>query len=186
LSETNHLGAPRGERHVAQKAWGILVDGLSAIATLFIAVLMIVICADIVARNGLGSSLPLISEFGGMIVVLIVALQLPSAAAADRLARVELVLDVLALKRPVIAAFIKAVFSLLAFAILALVAWSSFGIFQRAVSSQDFIGTPGIGTLPTWPFRFLITVGMSVAALEFLFKAIGQLRQAFFSNKERA
>ena len=186
MSEVNHAGAPQGGRHPIHRAWAILVDGLSAIATLFIAVLMIVICADIVARNGLGSSLPLVSELGAMIVVLIVALQLPSAVGADRLARVELLLDILALKRPAVSACISAVFNLAGFAVLGMIAWSSFDIFQDSLSSRDFIGTPGIGTLPTWPFRALITIGMSVSALEFLFMAIAQFRLAFFSTKERA
>jgi TRAP-type C4-dicarboxylate transport system permease small subunit len=185
LDPTTTDGAPmRGRRHPLQQGWAILVDGLSAIATAFIAILMLVICADIVARNGLGSSLPLVSELGAMIVVLIVALQLPSAISADRLARVDMVLDVFGEFAPRIASVLNALFCLVGAAILALVAWSSFGIFDDALGSNDFIGIPGIATLPTWPFRAMITIGMTVAALEYLFKALGHFGRA--ATGERA
>ena len=178
LEPTETGAAARRHRHPLAKAWRITVDSLAALATAFIALLMIVICADIVARNGLGSSLPLVSELGAMIVVLIVALQLPSAIGADRLARVELIIDAFGSTKPRIAAAIQAVFCLSGAALLALVAWASFGIFQSALASNDFIGTPGLGTLATWPFRALITLGMSVAALEYLFKALGHVHRA--------
>lgn len=168
-----------GHRHPVQRFWAILVDSLSAVATAFIAILMLVICADIVARNGFGSSLPLVSELGAMIVVLIVALQLPSAISADRLAKVELLLDGLGAFAPAVVSMLNALFCLCGAAILALVAWASFGIFNSALSSNDFIGIPGIATLPTWPFRALITLGMTVTALEYLFKALGHAGRAF-------
>ena len=173
-----------GRRHPAHRAWDLLVDGLAVVATAFIAVLMVVICADIVARNGMGSSLPLVSELGAMIVVLIVALQLPSAVSANRLARVELLMDALAASHPRVVSLINAVFALVGSTLLFMVAWSSFDIFQKALASRDFIGTPGMGTLPTWPFRALITLGMSVAALEFLFKAIGHLRHFIHADRQ--
>ena len=174
-----------GRQPPLRRAWTFLIDGLAVVATAFIAVLMIVICADIVARNGMGSSLPLVSELGAMIVVLIVALQLPSAVGAGRLARVEMLMDALEMRRPRLHALLNGVFSLIGFVLLGMVALASCDIFQKAWSSRDFIGTPGMGTLPTWPFRALITLGMAVAALEFLFKALTQMRGVFLSERTR-
>lgn len=151
------------------------MEGLAALATTFIAALMAIICADIVVRNGFGGSLPLVSEVGAMMVVLIVALQLPSAISAGRLAQVEIVIGALELYKPRLAALLNAGFCLVGSAILAVVAWASLGILQGDWSSRDFIGIPGMGTLPTWPFRALITLGMAVASAEFLFKALGHL-----------
>lgn len=183
MSDPNIEGAPReGRQPVLRRAWALLIDGLAVIATAFIAVLMIVICADIVARNGMGGSLPLVSELGAMTVVLIVALQLPSAVGAGRLAHVEMLMEALRIRRPRVYSLLNGVFSLIGFGLLGMVALASFGIFQDALDSRDFIGTPGMGTLPTWPFRALITLGMAVAALEFLFKALVDLRACFFSK----
>jgi TRAP-type C4-dicarboxylate transport system permease small subunit len=161
----------------------MIVDGLAALATAFIAVLMAVICADIVVRNGFGGSLPLVSELGAMMVVLIVALQLPSAIRAGRLAQVEMVIGALDASQPRLASLLNALFCLAGAVILGLIAWASFGILDGDWASGDFIGIPGLGTLPTWPFRGLITLGMSVAAAEFLFKALRYLHASFFSGK---
>lgn len=156
MSVPDLAGAPRGGRQEwLRRAWTLLIDGLAVVATAFIAVLMIVICADIVARNGLGASLPLVSELGAMIVVLIVALQLPSAVGAGRLARVELLMDALQESHPRIVSLLNAVFSLIGFVLLGMVALASFDIFQNSLSSHDFIGTPGMGTLPTWPLSLI-------------------------------
>jgi TRAP-type mannitol/chloroaromatic compound transport system permease small subunit len=187
VHQTTATDAPgTGRLHPAQRYWTFVTDSLAVIATVFIAVLMTIICADIVFRNGLGSSLPLVSELGAMIVVLIVALQLPSAVAANRLARVELVMDLLATRSPKLVALVNAVFALIGAVTLAAVAWSSFGIFQSDLRSHDFIGTPGLGTLPTWPFRALITLGFAVSALEFLFRAIGHSRQVLLTERPLA
>ncbi|MCS6758393.1 MAG: TRAP transporter small permease subunit [Candidatus Devosia euplotis] len=80
------------------------MKGLSALATAFIVILMTIICADIVVRNGFGGSLPLASELGAMMAVLIAALQLPSAISAGRLTQVEIFIGALEIRRPRVAA----------------------------------------------------------------------------------
>ncbi|MDP2782700.1 MAG: TRAP transporter small permease [Devosia sp.] len=184
MSDTQLRGAPVGGRRRLQQVWKRMVEALSVLATALIAVLMVLICADIVVRNGFGGSLPLVSELGAMMVVLIVALQLPSAVSAGRLAQVEIIIDALEARRPRMAALLNAVFCLLGCAILGVVAWASFGILHGDWTSSDFIGIPGLGTLPTWPFRALITLGMSVAAAEFLFKAVRYLGKTLSITKE--
>ena len=81
--------AERGRRGPA-RAWSLLVDGLAALGTLMICVLMLIICADVVARNLMGASLPLVSELGALVLVMIVYLQLATTVRADRLARTEI------------------------------------------------------------------------------------------------
>nr|WP_272210295.1 TRAP transporter small permease subunit [Marinicella sp. W31]MDC2876163.1 TRAP transporter small permease subunit [Marinicella sp. W31] len=57
---------------------------------MLILVLMLVISADIFMRNLLGASLPLVSELGALLLVMIVSLQLATTIRADRLARTEI------------------------------------------------------------------------------------------------
>ncbi len=169
-----------GHRRTAllQRGWAIVVDGLAALATFLIGVLMLIICADIVFRNGFGSSLPLVSEIGALLVVLIVALQLASAIRADRLARVEIVIGALALSAPRLAHILKAIFALAGAFMVGMIAWASVGILEKDLASNEFIGTRGLGTLPTWPFRALIVIGMAVAAMEFAVVAVTHFRDA--------
>lgn len=161
------------------RIWTFIVSGLAAFGTLSILVLMVIICADIVARNVMGSSLPLVSETGALMVVLIVALQLGATVHANRMARTEVISILLNQKSPRAAALLEVIFNLAGMAIVGAIAWASVDVLVGDYTSREFIGTPGLGTLPTWPFRALIMLGMSVAAIEFLVRAISSLRAAF-------
>lgn len=178
MPDANKGDAPSEGRHTKPVAtvWSFVVNGLAALGTTLICVLMVIICADIVARNLLGSSLPLVSESGALLVVLIVALQLSAAVQDNRLARTEFLLTLLETRKARVRTALEAVFCVTGAAIVGAIAWSSFDIFLDDYTSREFIGTPGLGTLPTWPFRLLIMIGMAAAAIEFLVRAYVSLR----------
>lgn len=180
MNASSGNGVPQAGRHdnPLQRGWAFVVDGLAALATFFIGILMFIICADIVFRNGFGSSLPLVSEIGALLVVLIVALQLASAIRADRLAHVEIIIGALSQRTPRLAEILKGIFALAGAAMIGLIAWASIRILEKDLASGEFIGTPGLGTLPTWPFRALILIGMAVAAIEFAAATIAHFRKA--------
>ena len=159
-----------------ERLWSMIVEGLAVVGTLLIGVLMAVICADIVFRNLLGSSLPLVSELGGLMLVMIVYLQLAATVRADRLAKTEIFLPPLMRRFPVPGQVLTAVFNLAGAWMIGLIAWSTLRILEKDLESGEFIGIPGIATLPTWPFRVLILVGVTVAAVEFALRAISILR----------
>ena len=163
---------------LVHRVWRRAVDGLAAVGTLLIVVLMLLICADIVARNLLGSSLPLISELGALTLVVIVYLQLAATVRADRLPRTEVLFALLQDARPRAAALLAACFDLAGATLVGLIAWSTVRILEKDLASHEFIGVPGIATLPTWPFRALILVGVTVAAVEFLLRTLAALRAA--------
>lgn len=178
---TDKTGAPASRgRHPspAARAWLWLVDGLAAIGTGLICVLMVIICADIVARNAMGASLPLISELGALLLVMIVALQLATTVRADRLARTEMFIVGFRAKRPRAAAVLSAVFNLVGAGVIGGIAWATIRILGKDWDANEYIGVTGIATLPTWPFRALILLGMAVAALQFLLLAVNDLRTA--------
>jgi TRAP-type C4-dicarboxylate transport system permease small subunit len=167
-------GAPDGGR--LSHLWRLVVDGIAALGTLLIVGLMLIICADIVARNGFGGSLPLVSELGALLVVLIVALQLAATVRADRLARTMAFLAPLEEKRPRAAAVLRAVYDLTGAAVVGGMAWATLSVLSKDWASGEFIGTTGLGTMPTWPFRALILLGLTVAAIEFVRRAAAALR----------
>jgi TRAP-type mannitol/chloroaromatic compound transport system permease small subunit len=167
-------GAPETGR--LGRLWRSVVDGIAALGTLMIVGLMLMICADIVARNLIGGSLPLVSELGALTVVMIVALQLAAAVRSDRLARTLAFLAPLEGRSPRSVQVLCALYDLVGAAVVGGMAWATVSVFQRDWRSAEFIGTPGLGTLPTWPFRALILLGLTVAALEFLRRAALALR----------
>ncbi|WP_238367760.1 TRAP transporter small permease subunit [Mesobacterium pallidum] len=166
----NNEGAPQPGRLTA--LWRVVVDGIAALGTLLIGILMLIICADIVARNVLGGSLPLVSELGAMMVVLIVALQLAATVRAERLARAMVFMGPLQARSPRAARMVDGLYGLIGAAVVGGMAWATVRVLEKDWEAGEFIGTPGLGTLPTWPFRALILLGLTVAALEFLRRAL--------------
>jgi len=160
------------------RAWHWLVDGLAALGTMLIGALMLLICADIVARNVMGSSLPMISELGALTLVMIVYLQLATTVRADRLARTEIFFLGLQMNHPRAGALLAAVFDLAGAVLIGLIAWSTVRILEKDFLSHEFIGVPGIATAPTWPFRAMILIGVTVASIEFLVRAATALKKA--------
>lgn len=173
-------GLPGG---AAGRIWHVFVDGLAALGTALILVLMTIICADIVVRNGMGSSLPLISELGALLLVMIVALQLATTIRADRLARTEFFYNGFRQSHPTAGSILSALFNLVGAGMIGGIAWASIRILQKDWSSGEYIGVQGIATLEVWPFRALILLGMTVAAIEFLVRAAVDLRSVLSGRK---
>jgi TRAP-type C4-dicarboxylate transport system permease small subunit len=156
-------------------AWGYLVDGLAALGTVMIGGLMVIICADIVARNGLGQSLPLVSELGALALVMIVYLQLATTIRHDRLVRADILIDRIGVRFPRTRLLMETLFDVAGAAVIAILAWSTLGILERDLRATEFIGVTGVLTLPTWPFRVLILLGVAVAAIQFAIQAVERL-----------
>lgn len=169
-SPNEQIRARESRGHVLRRldrGWSVVVEGLAALGTVLIGALMLVICADIVFRNVLGSSLPMVSELGGLMLVMIVYLQLAATVRAERLARTEIFLPPFMRRFPVPGRIVAAVFNLIGAWMLGLIAWSTLRILEKDYGSGEFIGIPGIATLQTWPFQILILIGVGVAAIEF-------------------
>ena len=160
-------------------AWNRLVDGLGALGTVLIGILMVIICADVLARNLTGGSLPMISEAGALTLVMIVYLQLATTIRHDRLARTDLMFGPMRRRFPRAGALLGGLFDLTAAAALGMIAWSTITIVEREFARGEYIGVTGIATLPTWPFRALILLGIAVAAVQCVLQVLRALRTAF-------
>lgn len=176
--ETETAVSPPGEAVEGglERAWRGVVEAFAALGTVMIGVLMVIICADIVARNAMGASLPLVSEAGALLVVALVALQLAATVRARRLARTEVFILPFSEYSPRGGAILNALFDLVGAVILGLIAWASIRVLEKDLDASEFIGVTGIATLPTWPFRVLILAGFAVAAVEFAVRVLAGLR----------
>jgi TRAP-type C4-dicarboxylate transport system permease small subunit len=163
---------------VTARGWGLVVDGLAALGTALIGVLMLIICADVLARNLVGGSLPLVSELGALTLVMIVYLQLGATVRAGRLARADIFFHGFRQRRPRAGAALAAVFEAVGAVAVGGIAWATVSILQKDIGSREYIGVTGIATLPTWPFRALILAGAAVAAVQFVLRMVEALREA--------
>jgi len=165
--------------------WGLLVDGLGALGTVLILGLMALICADVLARNLTGASLPMVAEAGALTVVLIVYLQLATTIRHDRLARTDLFYGGFRRRFPRAGALLAAIYDSVACGVLGVVAWSTVTIVERNFTRGEYIGVPGIATVPTWPFRALILLGMTVAAVQCAIQVVRALRDTLHKPEAR-
>ena len=175
--ETDAPSAREGRESGLERAWHRLVEAFAALGTILICVLMAIICADIVARNAMGASLPLVSEGGALLVVALVALQLAATVRAGRLARTEVFIVPFAARFPTGGAILEGIFDLVGAVVLGIIAWASVRVVEKDMAAAEFIGVPGIATLQTWPFRVLILAGFAVAAIEFAVRIVAALRK---------
>ena len=168
----------RRQVSVPMRMWSRAVDGLAALGTLMIVVLMAMIFCDVLARNLIGGSLPLISELGALTLVMIVFLQLGTTVRNNRLARTDFFLALMEDRSPRAAAFVAGLWDLFGIAVCAGIAWSTWGILWKDYDHAEYIGVTGVATVQTWPFRALILVGVAVAALQFVIQAARSFARA--------
>lgn len=179
MNEKDTPASPAGEAAEGrlERVWHRLVEAFAALGTLLIGVLMCIICADIVARNTMGASLPLVSEGGALLVVTLVALQLAATVRAGRLARTEVFIVPFTERFPKAGTALQGFYDLVGAVVLGIIAWASIRVIEKDISAAEFIGIPGLATLPTWPFRVLILAGFAVAAVEFAVRILALFRR---------
>lgn len=179
MSHENTPASPTGEATESglEKVWHRLVETFAALGTVLIGVLMLIICADIIARNAMGASLPLVSEGGALLVVTLVALQLAATVRAGRMARTEVFIVPFTDRFPKAGAVLEGIYDLTGAVVLGIIAWASIRVIEKDIAAAEFIGVPGLATLPTWPFRVLILAGFAVAAVEFAVRILAALRR---------
>jgi TRAP-type C4-dicarboxylate transport system permease small subunit len=158
------------------RVWARLGDGLAAVSTLLIGVLMLLICADAFARNILGGSLPLVSELGAALLVVIVYLALATTIRHNRLARTDVFLGWLAKRSPRAAAVLSAVYDLIGAVLLALVGWAGALTLAKDIAGDKYLGIQGVLTFPLWPFGAAFVIGLAVACVQCLLQAVDALR----------
>ncbi|MCU0900217.1 MAG: TRAP transporter small permease [Cypionkella sp.] len=158
------------------RGWAKLGDGLAVLSTLLIAALMVLICADAFARNIFGGSLPLVSELGASLLVVIVYLALATTIRHNRLARTDVFMAWLAAERPRAAALLSAVYDLIGAVLLALIGWAGVLTLARDFAGGKYLGIQGVLTFPLWPFGAAFVIGLAVACIQFLLQALHALR----------
>jgi TRAP-type mannitol/chloroaromatic compound transport system permease small subunit len=116
-----------------------------------------------------------VSELGALALVMIVYLQLATTIRHDRLVRADILMAGIGMRFPRVGLIMETLFDTVGAVVLAILAWSTLGILERDLRATEFIGVTGVLTLPTWPFRALILLGVAVAAVQFVLQAVERL-----------
>lgn len=144
---------------------------LSALGSLWIVALMLLVVADVTGRSLLNRPITGVAEVAGRSIVAIVFLQLAAAILQGRLTRSDLVLRLLGRVSARAVAALEVVFALaaaLAFGLILRAAWPN---LMQTWTTGEFFGVQGVFTIPLWPFRGLMAGGAALAVLAALLVA---------------
>jgi TRAP-type C4-dicarboxylate transport system permease small subunit len=177
--------APQGGRDPAS-AFGLLVDGLSAVGSIVIALMMVMICADVVSRNIFATPISGVSELTAMGIVVIVFLSLASTLRHGRMSRADLFIASFAARRPRAGGVLEGIYLLCGALVCGIIASATWPALERAIIRGEFVGTQGVFTAPTWPVRLAVMVGATIAAVQFLVFAYAQFRAAWSNRRGSA
>lgn len=155
---------------------GSIAAAMSAVGTVAIGVLMLLVVADVIGRNFLNYPITGVSEIAARSVVAIVFLQVPAAILQRRLTRADFLVRRIERVSPRTVALIEAVFCICGAIVFALILWASWPKFIESWQSAEFFGVQGVWTIATWPFRAITVLGAATAVLAALYRAAVEFR----------
>jgi len=155
-----------------------VIQFASSIGTLWIALLMFLIVADVIGRNFLDLPITGVAEFASRSIVAIVFLQLAAGIISGRMLRSDTLLQVLWQRVPGLGRTLEVTYSLVGaviFGVLTSIAWPELLDSWR---NNDYFGTRGVFTVASWPFHALLVVGSVLTIFAFIVSALDILRGA--------
>ncbi len=175
-------GAERASRATAGPMpggiFGRIVEALSAIGTIWILALMVLICADVGGRALLSRPIAGVPEMVQFSIVGIVFLQLAQTLRTGGLTRSDVMLGALMRRRPRAASLLEALFALTGFALFAVILATTWPLMLAARADGDFFGNVGVFQLAVWPLKLIIVIGGVATAAQFLLLSWQGLRVA--------
>ncbi len=152
-------------------ALGSVANLLSAIGTVWIGLMMVMIVLDVIGRNFFNAPITGVAEIAGRSVVAIVFLQIAAAVMQGRLTRADFLIRRIERASPKAGRLLDTLFALFGALVFALILWASWPNMMKAWTTAEFFGVQGVFTIPTFPFRAITVIGCSVALCACLYRA---------------
>jgi TRAP-type C4-dicarboxylate transport system permease small subunit len=161
-----------GRPHIIRRVIEKIGDVLTVIAAGALSLIMLVMAVDAIGRKVSG---PLPGGYETSMALMVLVMFLPLAFGERRKANISVDL-VVRLFPPKVRTLLEAIGAILGIAIFVLITWLGLGDARYSTLVGEY--WPGIVSYPVWPFRWIVPIGSSVAALQFLFTAIDKLKSS--------
>jgi TRAP-type mannitol/chloroaromatic compound transport system permease small subunit len=155
-------GAPR------TSYFGVFTQALNLIGTVLILVMAVAVNADVIGRDAFNHPIPGVLEFLGLSIVAVVFLQMANTLREDRHVSNDLLMQVVAIRLPRLAAGIYALFDLIGAALMVIIVIYVWPLFMLNYRGHYYAGTAGVVEIPIWPFMAIVIIGAAVTAVQFL------------------
>jgi len=157
-------------------AFARLVDRLtallSALGTVLILAVMLLIAADVTGRFFFGRPIAGVPEMVAMSILAIVFLQIANTTAQGKLTRSDALLGALRLRAPRLAEGFDALLHLAGAALLAMLVSAFWPQFLRSYGRREMVGSVGQFLAPIWPVHGIVVLGASLMVLVFALRAL--------------
>jgi TRAP-type mannitol/chloroaromatic compound transport system permease small subunit len=167
-----------GTRGRKDSLFGLFVDALNGVGSAIIIAIMALICADVAARGLFNHPIDGVAELVALSIIAVLFLQLASTLRHGRMTRADLFIDGFRKRHPLPGGILEALFSLAGVAVCVIIVWASWPKFAASWTGNEFIGIQGQFTAPTWPVRFLVILGSSLAGVQYAINVVENLRLA--------
>ena len=176
------------QQHPVQKdIVGLIAAALAAIGTIWILGIMMLICADVIARSAFNHPILGVPEMAQFSIVGIVFLHLPETLRAGGLTRTDVLLSRVQRASPLAGHVLEIIFQLVGLALCAIIVRTTWPLMLRAFEFNEFYGATGVVQVPTGPLKAIIITGATVMALQLMLgigrEAVAALRAVKGSGK---
>ena len=158
--------------------FGRLVDGLNGAGSAVIGAVMLLICADVLARNLLNRPIDGVAELVATSITLIVFLQLPATLRHGRMSRADLYIDPLVARSPRAGKRLRALFSLAGVLACGVMAYATWPVLQMSWQENEFWGVEGVFTFPSCPLWAIVLLGAALTALQYFLLSLEDFSKA--------
>ncbi|MEP2780870.1 MAG: TRAP transporter small permease [Pseudoruegeria sp.] len=158
---------------------GKAVTTLNAMGTMIIIAMMVLICADVIGRNLLATSLPGVIELAELGIVSLVFLQIADTLRSGKLMRSDVLINTINARFPRVGSFMNLFFDITGSVLFYFIANGAFERFTDAWRGGYYLGNQGSFTAPTWPMELCVALGSGLMSLLFLTMALGHLARLF-------
>lgn len=152
------------------------MDALNGAGSVVIALVMLLMCADVFMRNAFNQPIDGVAEMVAASIIVIVFFQLPATLRHGRMSRAELFLGPMLARRPRAGLLLRALLSVAGVFACAVIAYATWPLLARAWANSEFLGVEGVFTFPIWPMRLVVFIGAGLASLQYVLLIVSDLR----------
>lgn len=150
----------------------ISVVALNAIGSLWVLLLVILICTDSFGRSFFNRPLDGVTEIVSVTMAVIVFCQLADTVRLGKLTRSDAFLSKLQASNRSVARLIVVSFDVLGMVVMAAIIIGTWPLLVESFVRGYYIGEHGVFTLPDWPIKAIIVLGSVACFLCFLVRVI--------------
>lgn len=158
--------------------FGLLTQVLNIAGTLLILAMAVAVNADVIGRDLFNHPIPGVLEFMGLSIVAIVFLQMANTLREDRHVSNDLLMRLVARRRPRLAAIFYGLFNLIGAALMVLIVIYVWPLLMMNYHGGYYAGTASVIEIPIWPFMATVVIGGCATAVQFVILAWGQFSRA--------